>query len=279
MACKSLPPEKRRHHEAQVVHAAARFEGQQAQALAANAGAGREVAQQPSKIVNAHRQNLRDLYCSGCADRTRHNDCFKERKRVRSPDLEHLNHVKRITEPPLQPRIEHGDAESVRAYARGHSEIARILCAIFITEEDLSHGNPHRFGRQQNLDCFRRGRSHSKVRSQSVRRSQRHHPERDWSSHQALHDFVRGTVASAGNDRVAALAHRLQRQRTRASRRIRVDRTGLDACAAKHAERIVNHGFPFRRALAGSRIVDQRNTTHRPSILKESVGPRSTTMS
>ena len=74
---------------------------------------------------------------------------------------------------------------------------------------------------------------------------------------------MNSAIPAAGKNRVAAPLDSLSGQRLGAAGRERFQRLGFNARIAEDGERLVDGRAVPCRMLAGSRVVDERNATHR----------------
>jgi len=246
----------------QKVHPVARLECYQLQAIFAQSSARSQIAQNSAKIADAHRQYLRNLFHARLFAPMRPERCLEERKRVRCPNAQPLQHIEGITESLLEPRIKMGDKKRVRAYSCGHGKIARLLGVLRVSIINAPHGNPRGDCAKQQANRLGRRRTQAQIRGQRIRRAQRHNPQRSRRPNQALQYLVNSAIAPASQNRIASPADSLHSLRPRATRRSCLQRLNLDTRAAQHTQDIVDNGLPRSRALAGCRVVHQCNTTH-----------------
>jgi len=127
----------------------------------------------------------------------------------------------------------------------------------------MAHGEAHRCGAHQLANRFRRRGAQAQIRRQRVGGSQRHNTQSHGRPHKALQNFMDSAIPAAGQNRVAAPLDCLLGQRSGVSARERFQRLGFNACVAEDGERLVDGGAVACRVLAGSRVVDERNATHR----------------
>jgi hypothetical protein len=73
---------------------------------------------------------------------------------------------------------------------------------------------------------------------------------------------MHGAVAAAGQDGVEAVSNRLPGVDGGAARRIGDEGLSLHARGAQHIQNLLHRRLAARGVLAGSRVIDQRNTAH-----------------
>ena len=217
-AREGLAPDHGGKKKTQVMDSAAGFEGNDAQAAFVQCGSGRKNAESAPKRANTNSQQLRHLFHTGSSTAIAGKSSVKQRKGICRPNLECFKKIECISIPSLQFRVHARHEESVCSDTRGHSEISPAFGAVRFAKGDAPDRYLLPLRIDQSLNSFDRIAAEPEILRECVSGSEGHHSERDICSHQSLHYFVHGAVASTRKHRVMSLSHGRYRQRFAAAR-------------------------------------------------------------